>query len=213
MALTLLQARAALLDHLDDDGTRWDSTAQDRALGWALSACTREYVGAGGSKLEIFADVSSDTSGLIDLSTPNPVSVNGLTLVVGSRHFQIQETKPEQRNILDDVSRTFKVRYTTTFVLPGTTSHPLIGSGAAAAATWDALDHWVIAKAAVFCSVKDAALRPELKDLESMARDAVMLDPAIPKSTGFPGPPKWYGSLLSWHWRPDLKKIQVCKRL
>lgn len=211
--MDLAAARAQLLSHLDDDGTRWSTTEQDRALAWALDSCLREYVGAGGTRLETQGSFSSGSTGLIDMSSVVPFSVNGVTLIVGSRYFRLPEIKPEERNILDDTARSFSVRYTRGYVLPTTTSHPLIGAGATAAQTFDALEHWVILRAAIYASAKDADQRPDLKALEQMARDAVLLDPHIPKATRFPGPKHWYSAIFAWYWDPLNRKIQIVKQL
>lgn len=213
MTLTLSQARSQLLAHLDDDGTRWSSTEQDRALAWAVDVCLREYVGAGGHRFDITAEFTSSTGGLIDLSSVDPVVVRGVTMKVGTRHYVLPELKPEQRNILDDTARTFVVRYARAYPFPSDTSHPLVGSAATAAPSWDGFDHWVVAKAAVFLSVKDGAPRPELSALEQMARDAVLLTPVIPKAVRFPGASHWYGVWFAYYWRPDLEKVQIVKRM
>lgn len=218
MPLTLAQARVQLQNHLDDDGTRWSTTGSagatevDLALAWARDVCLREYIGSGGHRFDITEELTSSSSGLIDLSTHDPIAVRGLTMKVGTRHFPLSEVKPEQRNINDDTARTFVVRYAKPYTGPTDTTHPLVGTGATAAPTWDSFDHWVIAKAAVFLAVKDGEPRPELSALESMARDAVLLTPVIPKAVRFPGATVWYGTWFAYHYRPDLKKIQIVKR-
>jgi len=213
MTLDLATARTSLLDHLDDDGTRWSTAAQDRALAWGLDACLREYAGSGGTRFDVEASFTSTSGGLVDLSSVAPLAVRSTTLVVGVRHFPIFEIKPEERNILDDTARTWTVRYTPSYSLPTAALHPLVGTGAVAAPSWTAFANYVVLKAAIFASVKDAEARPELQSLAQVARDAVMLDPAIPKATRFPGRPSYYSQWFCWYWRPDLRKIQICKRV
>lgn len=211
--MDLAAARAQLLSHLDDDGTRWSTTEQDRALAWALDSCLRELIGAGNSRLETHGSFTSGSTGLIDVSTHVPFSVQGVSLQVGQRYFRIPEIKPEERNILDDTARTYLVRYTKGYVLPTNSAHPLVGVGSTAAQTWDALEHWIIVRAAIMASAKDAEERPDLVRLEQMARDAAMLDPHIPKTMRFPGPGHWYTSIFAWYWLPDVRKIQVVRRV
>lgn len=199
---TLSIARDIVEDHLDDsDNDRWTTTQIDRALGQGLSQCIDEYLASGGDRFDELLDTTSTTSGVADLSTIDPLVIKGVTMLQGSRYWPIKSFKLEDKNIIDDTARTLQIRYVRKFVLPTTTSHDIVGNGATSANSWLAFDNWICAKAALFCSVKDAEPRPELRAIEQDLKKSIMQHTKVPKSVPFPirKPyiPQWFGYV--WH--------------
>jgi hypothetical protein len=203
MTLDLATARAVVLDHLDDtndgsgNGDRWTSTQVDRALSQALSQCIDEYIASGGDRLDELLDTTSNTSGEIDLSTIDPLTIKGVSLLEGTRYWPIKALKVEEKNIIDNTTRSLQIRYVRKFSLPTTTTHKLVGNGATAGNSWDNLDNWICAKAALYCSIKDAEARPEIKAMAEDMRFSVMSHSKIPKAVPFPTRrpyiSQWYG--------------------
>lgn len=213
MSYTLAEARTRVQMYLDDDGTRWTTAEIDNMLRVAVDQVIREYTAAGGNRFDISASLSSTAAGLISLASLTPVVVRGLTLVVGSRHFPISETSPEERNVLDDTIRSFMVRYVRSYPFPTNTGHPLIGDGASVApGSWEGLEHLAMLRAAILLSTKDAEPRQELVAQEQVARDLMMVDPPTPKAARFPGPGHWYSGVFAWVWRPDLQSVQIVRK-
>lgn len=209
MTLTLSDARTVVRDHLDDDGTRWSDAQVDRALQWSLSQCLNDYVGGGGERFDSLLETTTDATGLKSLSAENPMVLRGVSLKVGNRYYPLRAASLDERNRDDQVARTIQIRYVKTYALPTTATHPLVGSGATAAGSWDAFDHWICLRAAQFCTTKDAENRSELHFLEQSMASSIMTVPKIPYGLPFPGPTRLYGQLIKWVWKPETKALQL----
>lgn len=214
MGLTLAQARDVVEDFLDDaTNARWSTAQIDVALGFALSACMNDYLAAGGDRFdELQTSTSSAVDGTINLSSVDPYMIRGVTCLVGNRNYPITEIGFEERGVADTTARSITIRYVRGFVLPTNTSHPLVGNGATAGKTWVAFDHWVCAKAALYCSIKDAEGRPELAALEKDARENAIFTSPIPKSYPFPSRPFWYSAYLQYAWNQSAQTLIVCRK-
>lgn len=213
MALTVAQARQVVLDHLDDNNTRWSNAQIDVGLSVALSQCLDDYISGGGDRFDTVTSVTSDANGSVDLSTLNPFAIRGLSLLVGQRYFPIRQVQVEDRNLDDKVIRTYQLRYCKTYALSGTASDPLVGVGSVAAQSWDVFEHWICARAALFCAVKDADPRPELAMLAKQLAGTVMTTMKIPRSLPFPSPPYVYSQLVFWTWKRDTRTMQMVRPL
>lgn len=212
MGLTLSDARATVLDHLDDDNTRWSNTQVDRALAMGLSQSVFDYVGGGGDRFQVVATITTDVNGAYAMTTENPSRLTGVAVIISNRYFPLEAKTPEQLNLKDNVVRQVQIRYTPTFVFPTNTSHPLVGSGSTAALSWEGFDHWVCARAALFCSIKDAESRPEIQSLEMKLAQSVMTMCRKPTATLFPQQNRLYSNLLAWTWLPDTRTFQMLRR-
>lgn len=213
MGLTLTQARSVVLDFLDDViNARWSTSQVDVALAYALSACINDYVAAGGDRFDTTLATTSTSAGIVDLSSVDPCKIQGVSILLGTRNFPITEVSYEERGLDDGVARSITIRYVKSYVLPTSTGHPLVGAGATAAKSWMAFDHWICAKAALYCSIKDAEARPELATLEKDARENAIFTANIPKSLPFPMRPHWYSNWLAFAWKQDEQKIQVARK-
>ncbi len=213
MGYTLAEARSIVADHLDDAANdRWSASQLDYGLKYALDACISEYLAAGGDRLNEILSTTSTVNGTVSLSSYDPKKVSNVTLVIGNVFFPIQEVDYHERVLNDQSAKTVEISYVRTFVLPTTTSHPLVGNGATAAKSFGALENWICARAALFCSVKDAESRPELRTLEQEMKDAVMLNPSIPKSLAFPDKPHAYSNWFAWAYKPDTQTIQIGRK-
>jgi hypothetical protein len=213
MVLTLAQARSVVQDHLDDDGTRWSTAQIDVGLGVSLSSCLHDYVSGGGDRFDVIDSFTSTSTGLIDMSAVSPLTIRGMTLIIGQRYYPILQRQIEYSSLLDSVSRNFEIRYSRILSLPTNTAHPLVGAGATSAGSWDTFDHWICARAAMFCTVKDAEQRPELLQLEQTLSGSVMTTVKIPSALPFPGQPRFYGQLLAWTWRRESNSIQIVRKV
>jgi hypothetical protein len=149
---------------------------------------------------------------VVDLSSVLPLTIRGVALLYGSRYWPIQIVPAEMRGVNDSEARTVQVRYVRKYAIPSDTSHPLVGVGATAAPSWDAFDHWVCARAALHCAVKDAELRPELVTMEEQARDNVLAAPASDSARPFPGQRGMISDWLGYFWNPGAVAINLVKK-
>lgn len=215
MTLTLGTARDSFRDYTDDDGaageTRWSDTQVDRYLSLALSMCIDDYTGGGGDRFDLLTSVTTTALGVSDLSSLGLNTVRGVALNSAGRYWRIKQTSLEDRNIDDLVIRTLQVRYTRFYTLPTTTNHPLVGVGAVAAPSWDTFDHWIVARAALIASTKDADARQDLKAILQDLAGTIMTLKKIPGGMPFPGPDRMYGSYLRWVWNQSTQILQMTR--
>jgi hypothetical protein len=210
--MDLATARTVVLDHLDDaGGDRWNSTQVDTALAYALSQCVDEYISSGGDRFDELVDSTSNTSGEVDLSTIDPLRIKGVSFLQGSIYWPIKQYRVEEKNRIDDTARTIQIRYIRKFVLPTNTSHQIVGVGATSGNSWLAFDNWICAKAALFCAVKDAEARPELKVLEQDMRGSVMSHTKIPQSVPFPVRRPYFSQWYGYVYHQNAKKLIMIK--
>ena len=213
MGYTVAEARDIVEDHLDDaDNARWSTSQIDVGLKYALDHCISEYVSAGGERLHEILSTTTATDGTVDLSSYDPKEIKSVSLVVGSRYFPLKEVSYQGRGLNDAAARSVEIRVLRTFALSATTTHALVGNGATAGKSFNALESWICARAALFCAIKDDEARPALRALEQEMKDAVMLQPSIPKATAFPEKPSWYSNWFVWAYKPDTQKIQIGRR-
>lgn len=210
--MDLAAARTALLQHLDDDGSRWPEADQDRALAHALSACLTDYAAAGGDRLDTIEQISTTSAGVGSLSAQNPIRIKSVSLKEGTQFFPIAELPMSQRMYDDTTVRTIEVRYIRGYTLPTTSTHALVGVTTTAANTWQAFEDWIVARAALFASVKDEDMRDSLARLESQMRDSILVMPTIPSQVPFPRATQWRAAYLGWSYRPDTKAVILTRR-
>ena len=216
MTLTLAQARAVTLDHLDDNDSedpnaRWSNAQVDVGLALALSSCLSDYVSEGGDRFDLELSAST-TSGALDMSSYSPLYIRGMTMLYGNRYWPLEALRAEDRGIQDADTKSLQVRYVREYALPTTTTHPLVGVGATAANSWDAFDHWICIRAAIHCSIKDDDLRATLTTQEEAIRTTVLLRPKLPSAVAFPKPTSYYSRSYGYFWQPSTKVVQICRR-
>lgn len=217
MTLDLATARAIVLDHLDDtndgagNGDRWSSTQVDRGLSFALSQCVDEYISSGGDRLDEILSTQSTAAGVVDMSTIDPLDIKGISLLAGTRYWQIKGYRVEEKNIIDDTIRDVQIRYVRKFALPSTTTHKIVGNGATAGNSWDAFDNWICAKAALYCSIKDAESREEIKSLAEDMRFSVMSHTKVPTAVPFPTAKPYLSQWIGWVYHQNAKQIILVK--
>lgn len=193
-ALTLALARTLVADHLDDpNNNRWSTTQIDTALSQALSTCVAAYVKEGGTQLDEETTFTCSSTGAADLTTIAPVlRIQSVQVQQGTSpnvtFWTVKAVKKYDRAMLVQNAYVLKTAFVRDFVLPTTTSHPLIGNGATAAASWVELERWICAEAALQCGIKDNDMRPGLEKLAAYARggciDRVNTPRAVPLSGG-----------------------------
>lgn len=211
--MLLSTAREIVLDHLDDtndgsgNGDRWSSAQIDRGLEQALSQCVDEYVSSGGDRLDQLLDTTSTTSGEVDMSTIDPLDIKGVSLLEGLRYWPIKSYRLEEKNIIDTTARSLQIRYVRKFVLPTNTAHHIVGVGATVGNSWLAFDNWICAKAALYCSIKDAEGRPEIKAMAEDVRYSVMAHTKIPKAVPFPTRKPYISQWYGYVYHQNTKKL------
>lgn len=210
MPLTLAQARTTVLEHLDDDGTRWSTTQVDRALSLALSQCVDDYIASGGERFDLVDDVATDSLGVVDLGSLDPLVVRAVSVREGYAYTPLRIRALEDIDAPDETVRTLRIRYVPKFALPAGASDPLAGD---AGVSWDTFDHWVCVRAAIFASTKDAEDRPELVALEKQLAASILTLPRTPKAVPFPRPARNWGILLSWSWSVFDQSVTLSRRL
>lgn len=212
MAILLSEARTIVADHLDDSANdRWSTSQIDTGLKYALASCTNEYIAGGGDRLDKVLVTDTTSAGIVDMSSLNPQKIQNLALVSGTRFFPISEVDYEERGLNDGSIKSVQIRYVPNFTLPTSASDAIISISGTAQKTFDALDHWICARAALFCSIKDAEARNELRTVEKEMQNAVMLYPHIPKSLAMPDRPHWWSNYYKWAWKADEQKVQLAR--
>jgi hypothetical protein len=188
MAQTVADARGNVSQFLDDpNNIRWSTTQIDAGLATALSACVSAYVSAGGSAFNEEASFTTSSTGLASLSTVAPLlDIRGVQGSFGSgtntTFTAIPAALRADRYMLAQSVYTLSIVYVRDFALSTTTTHPLVGNGATAAASWPEFDMWICMKAALLLGIKDNDQRPMLANLEAQARQNVLNRINTPKA-------------------------------
>lgn len=214
--MTLAEARTQIAELLDDaNNVRWSTANIDEALDSAVDQCLLEYVAAGGDRFNEEVNASSSSSdGTLDLSSYNPLRIVGVKMKIGTLYYPLAPIARDQIERLDaGEARNLYIDLVRTPVLPTTTSHPLIGSGATSYGSDFTFDHWVCLRAARLLSAKDAEERPDLIRLEKEQRESVMKRPRVPQSRRFTKRKGWYGDFLRWSYEPRTQYLQLSQAI
>jgi hypothetical protein len=215
--LTLTQARSRVFRLLDDPNgitgtSRYNPDAAftdvDQALSFAISGCLSRYAKVG-DRFDIETTGTSDaTDGTLDVSSAVPLIVKGVAVVVGSNLYRLRARDPIRRGVADLNARSLRVTYVREYVLPTTTSHPLIGAGATAANSWPAFDEWVCCVAAQHLQPLDNDQRGALEATIMRAERDVFERPNVPSGHEWPRTecPDAYDA-IRWQWRPSTSEI------
>ncbi len=186
--LTLADARTNVSQLLDDVGLkRWTAAQVDVALAQALSACVSQFVSAGGTALSEDVVVVGSAAGVVALSSVAPIlDIRGVRLQFGTGTQLSFRPVPaalraDAYAIVNSIE-TVTVSYVRDFRLPSTTSHPIVGVGAAEAPSWPDFERWICADAAAQLGVKDNDQRPMLQALEAKAKANVLGRVVVPKA-------------------------------
>lgn len=224
--LTLAQARTRVFRLLDDPngipGTPTTSrfnpdgafTDVDQALGFAISGCLSRYSKVG-DKFDLELTGTSDAAdGTLDISSSVPLLVKGVDLVVDNSLYRILPKDPIRRGYADLTARSLRVTYVREYVLPTTTTHPLIGVGATAANSWPAFDEWVCCNAALHLQPNDNdASRVTLSTLLARAQADVFERQGVPAGNPWPRTEGWYWyNDLQWQWKPSTSELFFVRR-
>lgn len=217
-------------DRLDDDGTRWTDEETVRHLRYALSDVAHEYIDAGGDRLrDDTGDVTSSSAGVVDLSSYDPAQIRSVQVKYGNRFFPIHPAKIRERQILDEVVRTYRVEYditpeigTAEFNADGSFGggalggNPLVTTdGTTQLTTWDAFEDFVCLRAAHSMALKDGdrvLLDALYKEEQRKVVNVIKRDPT-PKTGRMPARVEHLTRLLRWYYDPGSDSIQICRRL
>lgn len=175
--MTLEEARADVLERLDDEsGRRYaasgDYAKVDRALDVALARRLDDYVAAGGDRFNEDVDDTATSAGLLDLSAYDPLALRGVLVVPDgdTAYHPIKAIDPTIRGVPVSTAYTLRVVLVRRLTVPR--DHPdqaLTGGDFAGARSWDAFDDLVVATAALRLGIKDDELRKAmLADMASL---------------------------------------------
>ena len=168
--LTVAEARVLVSQYLDDQNQRrWPESEINTALQYALATCLSQYIEEGGSLFDVEVALSTNSSGLCDLtSLGNILRIGPVQYATGSAplsYFPVLPAKVRDREV--DVPGVYSLRitYVKEYTLSPNGNYPLIGDGAVAAPSTHSFDAWVCAEAALLLGVKDNDQRPGLEML------------------------------------------------
>lgn len=212
--MNITEAIAVVRRHLDaeDDTERWSDTNIKDSLAFALNKVQEDYLKSGGRKLDEIVEVTSNSNGLVDISSHDPLSIKGVSAIQGNRRWPLKSVEYEQMRHPFLQEQLVEVRLCPKLTLSATNTHPLVGNGATAKNTWESLEQLICVTAAQFCSVIDDEVRPSLQNLEMMLKDTVFKEVRVPGTFEFPRPDRWLSSMVAYIWIPESKKIQLCRR-
>lgn len=177
--LTVGEARTLVSQYLDDQNQRrWPEAEINTALQYSLAACLSKYIEEGGSLFDVEATLSTNNSGLCDLTTlGNILRIGPVQYATGSAphsYWPVLPAKVRDREV--DVPGVYSLRitYVKEFLLSSNGNYPLIGDGAVAAPSTHNFDAWVCAESALLLGVKDNDQRPGLERLAAkLEQDAL----------------------------------------
>ncbi len=205
--LTIDQAVAKIRQRLADTSStstsqRWTEAVILDALADALSGCLTTYASQGGDRFDLEASVTTSAStGSVALTSVLPLLVKQVSVVIDSTTYRLQPKNTMRRGYADLTARTLSVLYVREYALSSTTTHPLVGVGAAEANSWRAFDRWVCIEAATQLAPKDMEL-PRIEVLKAErdeARATALMRTSTPAGYEMPRP-EWsplYGN-ISW---------------
>ncbi len=108
VAITLEEARDAVLSLLDDDGTRWEKGTGntidiakpiDRAIKYSLFQAIRFYTHSGGQNLNVQCERTTDSNGqftLGDSSVIDPLLVQSISIKSGNYYQEAVASSPDE---------------------------------------------------------------------------------------------------------------------
>lgn len=220
--LTLAEARAQLLGHLDDEAGRrfapvrdgaQDWTNADRALRVSLSCCLDDLVANGVSRLDRRITVTTDATGLVDLSTYDPVEVRGVLIDLDIGRYRLEEHDHFSGSANDTEARDLVVFLVPRCDIPTADADDelLIGRLVGEVRSWPALGQWVVARAALQVGVKDKDRREGLQEFAKDLRKSVVESPRTPALLPYSDNRGAYSvySRLRWEWRPHTRQLAV----
>ena len=195
--LTVDDAITEIRQELDDTSTtrlRWTADQIKAKLKTALSQCLTKYADEGGDRfdLESAAFTTSASTGQVAITSITPLWVKQVAIVVDSVAYRLPRAGPIRRGRADLNARALRILYVQEYVISSTTTHPLVGDGAAAANSWPAFDRWVYMEAASQLAGKDMEIKriEMLREKRDEAKAAALSRPSTPG--GYPIPrPEW----------------------
>ncbi len=211
-ATTLTEARTQTRTlYLDDDATRWTDAEVDRALEVAISSCMDEYLAAGGRHFHYELDVTTDSSGHYDLSTLNPLDIDGVSNLRGNRYYPLPRTARADVRRENANALSIKIIFVQTFAFPTTVSNPVIGDSVAPP-TYKAFEEWVCARAAQALAVKDDEVLQSLDREEERLRRGIFARLKTSKHRRPRLRNVWWSNWLGWDYDPRTQKIHLVNR-
>lgn len=202
MAYTIDDARAQVLDHLDDvAGSRYarvagvtDYTKVDRALRSALERCLDDYVAKGGDRFDEEVTVTTDaTTGKVSLVQYDPIHIRAVLIAPDTTGalFPVDTGNASERGLPDLTARTLQVRLVRSqkIKLKPDGSDFLVGAVNGNALSWSAFDEWVCARAALQMGIKDNEMRDALVATIGDLQTSVLGQRRIPSGQEWPSQP------------------------
>jgi hypothetical protein len=221
--LTLEEARAQVLSHLDDeDGRRFapisggvqDFANVDRALRSSLSRCIDDMAGAGVERLVREIEVTSDTDGVADVSAYDPADVLDVYIIPsGTIRYRIEQGSRLDRWSAETTERSLVVRLRQKYDIPPEDADDelLLGRLDGEARGWPALDDWICARAALHVGIRDKDKREGLIALAADLERSVLRSPQTPRFQPYPGaaPYRSVYTRLRWLWDESARTVKL----
>lgn len=208
--MTLADARtwtAFLVD--DTSNKRFSTTDLDTALQGAVSACMEDFVSRGLQHFTRFQSVSTDSTGLADMSSYSPRTISGVQIEVGSSYYLLGSVNHIKKTRKDNTVRTLEVAYVPRHTFPTTTTHPLIGSGATSLGSFRTFDELCCAVAAQTLLVRNNEINPALENMKVARERSIMTMVDTPQEEDIPSDSRWYGDWLQWTYDHENQSIQL----
>lgn len=209
---------AQAIDHVrrlldaNGDTERWSDVNLKDSLRYALDRVYEDYIREGGRRFDEVLSVTTTALGQYDISTKNPISIKGVSVIQGNRRWPISPFEYEEMKIPSFQEHNIEIRFTPRIVMSTTNSDPLVGSGATPKNSWLSFEELVIVTAAIHASIIDDEVRMSLINLENALKQTVYTQEKIPKSYNFPGRKIWLSAILGYVWVPQTNIIQVIRR-
>ncbi len=203
--LTIDDAITKVRQLLDDTSTtvpRWTDAQVKDALADSLNSCLVRYATEGGDRFDLETTATtSATTGSASIVSVLPLLIKQVSIVIGDTTYRLPPKDRMRRGFIDLNARSLVVLYVREYALSSTTTHPLVGVGAAEANSWRAFDRWICYETAMQLTSKDVeAARIEwIQTMASKSAAECMARATTP--SGYVTPrPEWnpsYGD-ISW---------------
>lgn len=211
MALSVTDARAQVQRLLDDavGGKRWTAGHVDAALAPALNKCMLDLIESGDHRFVQQLESSTLSTGLLSMTSQDPLLILAVAIKRSGHWARVRPQGRDASNEPFAAVRELRVGYVPNTSLDTVTpSNPLVSGP-----TFDALDEWVCARAAVRLAIVDGERPPALVALAADARQSILSQPQTPATRSRTRYRYLDRPDVSWSYRPEDKAIELVRRL
>lgn len=181
--MDLTTARARLPKYVDDkDGDKYDSTEIDDALKTGQTQAWTRALSGPRKYLKLVVTKSSDSSGLIDLTTQAPRKIVDVSYMQSQMRLQVMPARIEEAPFTYKASFPFEIHYLPDVTFPVLAGDPFVwGDATVMPSLATALDALMILYAAQYLKPKENELLGGMDRAIAKAEESV--DDAIPSSS------------------------------